>query len=339
MSDDPHAPLASVRPVAVDLAAVVALTALALLAVFLPEVRESVLRAPLAVPLLVFLPGYALVAVLFPRGRPVTETGDNPDRTGITGAERVVLSVALSFAVVPSLGLVLAVTPPDLDTAWLTAGASAVTLACVVAASLRSSPGVTAGRTGLRDWSEHHLDTSPRDWPSAVCSLSGTDTRRDTALNAALVVVVVLAVALTGVTVFVADSGEAFTGLYLLSADGDRLDTRYPDELSTEESLSLVVGIDNEEGESVNYTVVVQLQAVAGPNTSTVQSRHEVASYTTPALDSGETWQRRHHIRPAATGQRVRLQYLLYHGPPPDEPTRENAALRTHLWLTVTDAE
>jgi uncharacterized membrane protein len=329
MDDNRRSLWGSVRHLPADLAAVVALTVLALVGVSLPGLQGTLLRVALVVPLLVALPGYALLAALFPRGRTVVEPGDDPDGGDITGPERAVLSVVLSLALVPMVGLVLTVTPPGFDGVWVTAGVSAVTVGCVVVACVRNHGGPATGFRG----------NSPRQLARRLRRGFATGTRREMALNAVVVVGVVIAVVLTGAAVFLVDGGEEFTGFYLLSADGEQFDTEYPGDLSTGESAPLVVGIDNREGESVRYTVVVQLQEVAGTNDTGVQTRHDLASYATGRLDGGETWERRHDIQPTVTGDRLRLQYLLYRGSPPDSPTRANAALRTHLWLTVTDAE
>ena len=57
------------------------------------------LRIALGVPLLVFFPGYTLMAALFPQ------------RGGVGVLERIALSFGMSIAVVPLLGLVLNYTP------------------------------------------------------------------------------------------------------------------------------------------------------------------------------------------------------------------------------------
>ncbi len=60
---------------------------------------SNVLRIILGLPFLLFLPGYTLITVLFPRKRI------------LDGIERVALSFGLSIAVVPLSGFVLNYTP------------------------------------------------------------------------------------------------------------------------------------------------------------------------------------------------------------------------------------
>jgi uncharacterized membrane protein len=322
MDDDWRFLPAPVRALPVDLVAVVALTGLALLAVFLPGLDESPLRAPLTVPLLVALPGYALLAVFFPRG--------TDDRTAddITDPERAVLSVAVSLAILPLVGLVLTVSPRGLDAIGTTLGLAVVTLVCAVAGAVRRG-----GRPPAR------LETRPERWWRRRGRVLDTESRREVALTVALVVGMVLAVAVTGAAVLSTDGGETFTGFYLLTADGDELGAEYPAQFQANESTPLVVGIDNHEGEPATYSVVVQLHEVAPGNDSAVLERHDLRVFTSPTIGDGRTWHHPHDIRPPVTGERVRLQYLLYRGPVPDSPTRANADLTTHLWLTGTATE
>ncbi|WP_394326043.1 DUF1616 domain-containing protein [Methanosarcina horonobensis] len=63
--------------------------------VLIPVLSESFIRTVLGLPLVLFLPGYALVALLFPANN------------GLEGIERAALSVGMSVATVPLIGLVL----------------------------------------------------------------------------------------------------------------------------------------------------------------------------------------------------------------------------------------
>jgi hypothetical protein len=72
-----------------DLALVIALTLACILFVLAPRLNETPVRVLLGLLLVLFLPGYSLIAALFPRR-------DDPD-----GIERIALSFGLSIAVVP----------------------------------------------------------------------------------------------------------------------------------------------------------------------------------------------------------------------------------------------
>jgi uncharacterized membrane protein len=43
-------------------------------------------------------------------------------------------------------------------------------------------------------------------------------------------------------------------------------------------------------------------------------------------------------VTPRTTGERLRLQYLLYLDDPPENPTAENAYRSVHHWVNVTES-
>ena len=112
------------RPPA-DLAAAVAWTLLTLLSVYLPVVNETPLRVVFGLPLVLFIPGYVLIAALFPR---------NDD---LDWLERVALSFGLSIAVVPLIGLVLNYTPWGIRLDPVLAALSLFVIAMAAAATAR----------------------------------------------------------------------------------------------------------------------------------------------------------------------------------------------------------
>jgi len=67
--------------------------------VLIPLLNETPIKIILGLPLVLFLPGYALIAALFPR------------KDDLDGIERIALSFGLSIATVPLLGLALNYTP------------------------------------------------------------------------------------------------------------------------------------------------------------------------------------------------------------------------------------
>ena len=82
-----------------DLTLVILLTLLCIPFVLIPPLDETPVRIILGLLLVLFLPGYSLIAALF------------PGKGDLDGIERIALSFALSIAVVPLLGLALNYTP------------------------------------------------------------------------------------------------------------------------------------------------------------------------------------------------------------------------------------
>ena len=83
-----------------DLVLVILFTLLCIPFVLIPPLNEiSPIRIILGLPLVLSLPGYSLIATLFPR------------KDDLDGIERVALSFGLSIAITPLLGLALNYTP------------------------------------------------------------------------------------------------------------------------------------------------------------------------------------------------------------------------------------
>lgn len=72
-------------------------------------------------------------------------------------------------------------------------------------------------------------------------------------------------------------------------------------------------------------------------NETTVIESTELARFS-PTVADNETWQQPHEIRPTATGQNVRLTYLLYKGDPAPEHDLDSAYESNYLWVNVTSA-
>lgn len=324
-----------VRDLPADLAAVVVLAVATTLAATVPGVKETPLRVLLGLPYVLFIPGYALVAALFPEAgaSPVGDSdadADEPsEREGIDGIERVALSFGLSIAIVPLIGLVLNFTPWGIRLVPILVSVTGVTIALTAVAARR--------RAQLDEGDRFRVPY--RAWlASAREGLFEPDSRADAALNVLLVVSILLAVGSVGYAVAVPKQGEAFTELYLLTEneEGELVAADYPTEFTRGETRSLIVGIGNHEHETVQYTLVSQLQRVEFRNNTTiVRERNELDRFT-PTVAANATWRTRDSVTPTMTGERLRLVYLLYKGSAPSNPTVDNSYREVHLWINVT---
>jgi uncharacterized membrane protein len=325
-SPDPALDSGSDRPTpsgTADLVAVVALVLSALAATLLPFLAETPLRAVLGFAFVLLAPGYALVAALFP-ARPTADEDapGGPARAALS----VLSSVVLAAVVGGSLSLTVGLGEP---TAVVALSAVTLLLAGVALSRRRALP--PADR----------FDVPFRSWAGTVrTALTETETRGETAMNVLLVVVVVVAAA--GVTYATAVPGnqERFTEFYLLTedADGDLVATDYPTEFTVGEPRSQYVGLTNREGETVAYTVVVQLQRVGVTDDGVVVREREELRRFTPEVSADERWLENHTVTPTMAGDRLRLTYLLYRGAPPATPTVENANEFAYTWVNVSVA-
>lgn len=335
-----------VRAFPADLAAVVGLVALTTCSVLVPVVRETPLRIGFGLVFVLFLPGYAFIAALFPDAGERPAVGDDmaeptvSDRDaglrdrGIDGIERLALSFGLSIAIVPLIGLVLNFTPWGIRLLPIVLSVSGFTLVATTIAAVRrwELPTDERFRVPYEQWlADLHAE------------LFAPATRTDAALNVLLVVSILVAVSSVGYAVAVPKQGETFTEFYLLTENetGARVAADYPTDFTRGDGKPVIVGIGNQEHESVAYTVVVELQRVRvanDSNTTTVLAERELDRIQT-RVTHNETWTTTYTVRPTMTGERLRLAFLLYRGAVPAEPTVDNAYRELHLWVTVSDSE
>ena len=346
----------SLRELPADLAAVAGVVLVTNLVVFAPLISETPLRVLFGLAFVLVCPGYALVAALFPEAGGATgspqqtdsndgtdaaepeasgaATSSRPGRTagGIDGIERVALSIGLSVAVVPLVGLVLNFTPLGIRLVPIVLVLSALTLG-------------TTALAARRRWAlppRERFSIPYREWTAnARSEFLRPATRADAALNVLLAVSLLLATTSVGYALFVPSDGEEFTEFYLLTENdsGGLVATDYPTNFTRGEGEPLVVGIENNEGEPVEYTVVASLQRVerVGNNTTRVTEERELRRFDAQVAQN-ETWRRPHTLTPTMSGDRLRVAYLLYRGSVPEDPNMNNAYRELHLWVNVSAA-
>lgn len=336
-SDSVDAGPGSAVPIPADLTAVVLLTLLTCAAVTVPGVRATPLRSVLVVPFVLLIPGYALVAALFPEtGVRDAESGEETDESkravgsGLTYVERAALSFGVSIAVVPLIGLVLNVTPVGIQLLPVMLSVAGVTLAASALATHR--------RLQLPE--SDRFSVPYRQWGQSVVDVfSGHESHLDRTLTVLTVAALLLAVTSAGYAVAVPKQADAFTEMYLVTEqdDGQLVADDYPTEFVSGESQSLVVGVGNYEHQTVEYSLVVELQDATVVNNSTqVHGRNEVSRQTLTLADEA-TWENELNVTPMMTGDRLRLSFMLFKGDPPSDPTADQAYRETHLWISVSD--
>lgn len=326
-----------------DVVGIVAIVGLANVAVFHPMFGESLPRAVVGVAFVLFVPGYALVAALFPeRGESsgggwrgaVTPSGGPEDGPwtvgrGIDGWERAALGLAVSLAVVPLLALGVALSPLSFATAPVFGAISAFTVVCLVIGTIRRwrlEPG-RRFRVPVGAW----LARRRR-------SLTGADSRGEAILTVALVAAMLFAVGALGFAVLSPSDGETYTDFYVLSEDenGEPVAADYPDSLTPGQEEAVYLGIENAEHRTVEYHVVIQLQRVEGTGAdAVVTDRRRIDSFSTTLDHGAEVVLRRSLTAPADwSGTDLRLQFKLHRGSPPDSATA-SAYRDLHIWVDV----
>ncbi|WP_276282144.1 DUF1616 domain-containing protein [Halorussus caseinilyticus] len=317
----------------VDLLAVVGYAAVAVVVLSQPGVYGSPLAVAVGLPLLLFAPGYALVSLLFPgavpddaaSGRTLTEVRQH----GLVESERAALGFGLSVALLPLVGVALALSP------WTIAPATVLLSVAGLAAGLS----VAAAVRRLRRPADRRFSLPIRAWSASGRRAVSTGSLADRAVNVGLAAAVLVSFAAMGYAVAAPGGGQEFTGVSLLSQNetGELVADDYPKEFQRGESRPLVVELNNREGERTDYSVVVELQRVrqSGDGSAKVLQERTLATFT-PTVGAGQQWRTTHEVTPTMTGRNLRLVYLVYEGEPPAEPTTDNAYRRVHVWVNVT---
>ena len=240
----------TIRPPA-DLVAALVWTALALISVYLPVVNQSPIRIIFGLPLVLFVPGYVLIAALFPRS-------DDLD-----WIERIALSFGLSIAVVPLIGLALNYTPWGIRLDPILISLSLFTVAMAVAATMR--------RLSLP--AAEQLTVPVAEVVASIRTelFEAGQTRLDRILSIILVISVVAAIGTTAYVIAVPKEGEHFSEFYILGAEGKSAD--YPTSFALNTPQWVTVGVGNHEYRNVTYTVethAVNQSLDPATNTSTI---------------------------------------------------------------------
>ncbi|ELY88287.1 hypothetical protein C483_16291 [Natrialba hulunbeirensis JCM 10989] len=325
---DTQTRLGTVRQYPSDLATVSVLAVVAYLVV--TGIAEgSVLRLLATLPLVLFLPGYALVSTLFPaRERTAQETTATALDVetyprGIDLTERLGLAFALSLGIAPVVALVLAVTDWGLATDPIAATLAVLTVGFAQLGAVRR----------LRVPKAKRFSVAPL---AALSRFRRDNTAAGTVTSAILAVAIVAAVGALLIGLIAPLSAGGFTQLALYSDDGggELVAGELENEVDPGEPVPATIEIENQEGEDVTYTVVVQQQVLEN---GAVTERAALETRTVSVADGEQELEEFDVVPAAEPDETVRIAVLLYDEEPTGEPTAEGAVADTNFWVTVTE--
>ncbi|MGM0389223.1 MAG: DUF1616 domain-containing protein [Natrinema limicola] len=124
--------------------------------------------------------------------------------------------------------------------------------------------------------------------------------------------------------------------MQLLTEDetGELVASGYPPEIDAGDSIPLVVAVENQEGQAMEYTAVVQEQRLEGGE---VVERTELQQFDVAVADDTTTHADR-DIVPETDDGTVRIAVLLYTGDDvPEQPTTDNAYQSVYFGTEVVD--
>ncbi|ASJ17291.1 hypothetical protein A3L04_09530 [Thermococcus chitonophagus] len=214
-----------------DLITVIALSILLDAVIFLTP--ESFIRKVLGLVFVLFLPGYVFITALF------------PERKELDNLERLALSLGLSIAIVPLIGLALNYTPWGIRLTPILVSLTIFNVVFAVVAIYRR-------KDAFEPWIPWvTLEDIKREleWDKA--------SRLDKVLTVILIIAIMASIGTLGYVITHPKPGEAFTEFYILGPKGKAAD--YPTELFVNETGRVIIGIVNHEHRNVTYYVEIWL--------------------------------------------------------------------------------
>lgn len=278
-------PMKIIKNIPSDVKTALTLILLSILFILVPPFNATPLRILFALLFLLFVPGYALVSVLFPR------SGD------LSGIERLTLSVVLSIAMTIFDGFALNYTPWGFRPAPIVLSLSVITLALlsVVLILRREIP------------EEEQIQLNLSEFVASIRSRSeDVPTDIEKALIIALIVSIVVAAGIIMYAKFTFPK-ERFTSFYILGGGGKA--ENYTTELYLGHPASVIAGIENHELAKVNYTLIAKLGG-------SIVATREIT------LEDKEKWLGNISFTVNRVGPRMKLEFLLYKENSSSEPYR-----------------
>lgn len=315
-----------------DLLVVLALVLAFDLLVAVADAGGSALHLLLGLPALLFVPGYAVVAAMYPRASAPEDwhrprSAATPARSRSTGsigaAGRIGVSVAASVVVLAVVALAANATSWGIRTAPLLAGITLITLVAVTVAAYR--------RTGV---AAHHRYDPSIPWRPVAGAL-----RPRASLTFVLGVVMVASAVAAAAVIgghagpVQADSGEQFSEFSVLTDnDSDGYETgNYTEAIESDDPLYF--GVSNTEGEPTDYTIVVVRESMARDGNDTVVAGATELDRLSVSLSDGETRRVEYDPEPVDRERPQRLRATLYRGDAPDTPTRASGYRTVQVWF------
>lgn len=293
----------------------------AITCIYVPILNETSIRVLLALPLVLFIPGYALIAALFP-------TDEDLDLI-----ERIALSFGLSIAVVPLIGLGLNYTPWGIRLDPIVLSLSLFTIIMVL---------IAQGRRAMTDPDDRYRFPADEIMAGIREEFFPTEgNRTDKILSIILLISILAAIGTTIFVIAFPKEGEKFTEFYILGEK--RMAADYPDRLFIGEEYPMYIGVGNHEYRNVSYTIEVHQITMETDESGNVSyiTRMNMTDRLSVAVPHNETVTLPYNLTAADKGYN-RIEFLLFNESVPDRSVwgmeRINQSYRDlHLWVKVLE--
>lgn len=279
-----------------DLKLTLAFTAAAVAFIYVPVLKETPVEAALGIIMVLFVPGYAVMAAMFAR------------KSSMDLIERTALSFGVSIAASSLFALFLNFTPVGIRLDPIILFLVALTLISVPVANVR--------RHALPPDDRYRADFTGLARGLAEEFLPASRGRNNKPITIAMLACVLLSLCLLAAIVVLPHKGEKYTEFYILGPDGKM--GNYPVSFADDTAKPVVVGIGNHEQANVRYTLVVQLDDQG--NTTQIYN-------ASVAVADGQTWENPIQLNPGPVANDTKIEFLLFDNDNPTVPYQE-----TYLW-------
>lgn len=285
---------------ATDLKIFLAFTTLTVAVINLPAINETVIRSALDLITIIFIPGYALLAALF------------PGKDDIEGIERLALGFGLSVASLLPLCMVINFMSWRMGLDLITLCLAAFIFICLLIANMR--------RHSLPEGKSFSVDIGSvfREVMAEAFPASGN--KADKLLTLVLIVAVASSACIVAFIIIGPSQSEKFTEFFILGPGGKA--DNYPVSFAPGEQKPVLVGITNHEYANKVYDLVVTLN---DSNATGTIYRDKVT------LANNETWEKTVQLKPDRIGKDMDMEFLLYVDGNMTAPYRD-----LHLWVNVS---
>jgi uncharacterized membrane protein len=288
-------------------------------AIYLPLPDTTFLRVILTLPLVLFIPGYCLIAALFPK------------KDDIDLIERIVLSIGLSLVIVPLIGLGLNFTSWGIRLDPIVISVVLFTLVMILISFYRRSLFPLEERFSF-PFSEIRGTIRKEIFPDG-------GSRVEKLLSSVLILAILIAILVTIYVIAVPKDGERFTEFFILGENRTAAD--YPDTINVGQNYPMYVSVVNHEYRNITYTIETwvirtEIDNVTNISTITEMDPNDRLLFT---LSHNESALIPYNLSVKKTGYN-RLEFLLFDEIVPGFNTtgsdRINASYRDlHLWVAV----
>lgn len=256
------------------LCVIVIAIALVLIIYFAPD---NVFRIILGLPFVLLFPGYALISVLF------------PEKERLGGVERLALSLGLSLAIIPIMGLIMNYTFGVNINSALYSLAGFVLLFSII--------GIIRQR-GLTD-AEKHSFTISFEW-------FGRQSILERILSVILVLVACGTIGVLVYTMAVPKTGSEYSELYILNSQGNT--DNFPSDIQIGDTESVIVVIINHENRTADYRIEIQIDN--DPNDDIEPITLDTIDNIT--LENEEKYEAPASFTPQITGDGQKVYFILF---------------------------